>query len=112
MELSEALNGTWIATGVTFEQVFCLVFEVVEAGIRREAFHRHANFLSYAQVRNLRAEREFIKLSCEYKVDFCPIRGPDMPFCATRRVAWHHQGNLPFWVHKPKDVNVGQPEGV
>jgi hypothetical protein len=79
MELSEALNDTWIATGVTFEKVFCLVFKVVEARIGREAFYRHANFLSYAQVRNLRAEREFIKLSCDYKVDFCPIRGPDAP---------------------------------
>jgi len=60
MELSEALNDAWIAIGVAFEQVFCLVFEVVKAGIGREAFYRHANFLSYAQVRNLRAEREFI----------------------------------------------------
>jgi len=79
MKLSEALNGTWIATGVAFEKVFCLVLEVVEAGIGREAFYRHANFLSYAQVRNVRAEREFIKLICYDKVDFCPVRGPDAP---------------------------------
>jgi len=102
MELSEALNDAWIAIGVAFEQVFCLVFEVVKAGIGREAFYRSANFLSYAQVRNLRAEREFIQLSCEGKVDFCPVRGPDAPFYATTRVAWQSLRKPALWVHNPK----------
>jgi hypothetical protein len=79
MKLSQALGGTGIPAGVGLEEVFDLVFEVVETGARREALYRHANFLSYAQIRIVRAEREFVKRSCNSKVDFCPVRGPDAP---------------------------------
>jgi hypothetical protein len=65
MELSEPLQYPSIAGCVALDQIFRLVFEVVEVGIAREAFYRHANFLSYAQVRSLRAEREFIDTSCD-----------------------------------------------
>jgi hypothetical protein len=80
MELAESLCRTRLAGRMGFEQVFGLVLEVLEIGIGRKASYGHMNFLSYAQVRNLRAEREFMELRWECKVDFCPLRGPDAPF--------------------------------
>jgi len=46
MKFSDPLGHPWIAPGMISEQVFCLIFEVVEIRIRREASYRHTNFLS------------------------------------------------------------------
>ncbi|PYV14274.1 MAG: hypothetical protein DMG21_18745 [Acidobacteria bacterium] len=81
MKFPEPLGHFGIPGGMRLQQVFRLVLEMIEIGIRWKASYRHDE-LPFVGPRSayLRAESQFVKTNCSGKVDFCPFRGPDAPF--------------------------------
>jgi hypothetical protein len=88
MKFPDALGYCGSARGELFQQVPGLIFEMNEAWIRWEAPYRHDE-LPFVCPRsaNYGQKGSSWKRIASIKVDFCPFRGPDAPFCAVVMLA-------------------------
>jgi hypothetical protein len=64
MKFSDPLRRLWIAGGMVFHQVFCLIFEMIEMRVRGEAFYRHDELPFVRPGPHLWAESQFAKTNC------------------------------------------------
>jgi hypothetical protein len=80
MKFSESLGSLGRASSVFLQQIFRLIFEVIEVWIRGQASYWH-NELPFVCPRSAMVGRKSVRETNGGKqVDFCPFRGPDAPF--------------------------------
>lgn len=83
----DSLRHGGVARSVSADQIFCLIFEVGEIRIGREAFYGHEELPFVCPGPRIEGESQFGDVVF-VRVDFCPFRGPEAPHYATTRVAW------------------------
>ncbi len=84
----DSLGHGGVVRGVSADQIFRLIFEVVEIRIGRERSYRHDELPFVCPGPHIEGTKSVRVTLCFVRVDFCPFRGPDAPHCATTRVAW------------------------
>jgi hypothetical protein len=92
MKLSDPLSHLKVAGSMAFQQVFCLILEMVKTGIRREVSHWHDELPFLCPGPHIEGRKSVREIGF-FQVDFCPFRGPDAPSCATSMISWSSDVN-------------------